>query len=103
MAAIGTIIIPYEWTLMGDLITIEDNARYAFQNNIDNVILFYEGDASPGFDDEGKPILTGFRLYKGQIANYQRGSKNLYARSLCEHRGKNPVYKSGRLVAFNNK
>jgi hypothetical protein len=103
MATLGTIIIPYEWTLMADLITIAEDTKYAFQNNIDNVILFYEGDANPGFDDKGNPVLTGFRLYEGQTANYQKGSKSLYVRSLCEHRGKNPVYKSGRLVVFNNK
>jgi hypothetical protein len=49
------------------------------------------------------PVLTGFRLYKGQIANYQKGEADLYVRSLCEHREKNPLYKNGRLVVFNNK
>jgi hypothetical protein len=103
MATIGTIVIPYEWTKLGDLINIDSGAKYCFQNNHENTILLFEGNASPGFDQMGRPLLIGARLNEGWVANYQKSeNSDLYVRSLEESVGENPLYAEGLIDVWNN-
>lgn len=103
MATIGIVIVPYEWTKLDTLINIENDVKYCFQNNVNNPILFYEGDDSPGNDDKGEPKFTGSMIDKHYMANYIKGLKNAYVRSLYKYAGKGSVYKVGHLSCWDNK